>query len=220
VKSDPNQWPPIVGGVQRSRAAVKRRFMDAQQQRSRDTWRAVQAATDQSTIAVVEIEHQRRRQSAAWLASQSPHQKRASEILNVFDIEVKNVTRSPLATFLLHYICCEALGKLLIVSRENVPPYMIFQRKTDGGLEIHLTKLKSSVHRLGVPLSDAALDTVFLSGMKTAGQRSCRVLRNAVAHELQSDHVAEVNHRIAELTKHMADFIEGVRVRSEAGHLF
>lgn len=133
---------------------------------------------------------------------------------------MKNVTTSPLATFLLHYICCEALGKLLIGSRENTPPYLIFQRKADGGLEIQLAKLKSSIQRLNVPLSDAALDLVFLSTMKTAGQRSCRVLRNAVAHELHSDYVDEINHRITELIQPMTEFISEVRVRSGAGHIF
>jgi hypothetical protein len=199
VKSDPNQWPPTVGGVQRSRAAVKRRFMEAQQQRSRDTWRAVGDATFQSTIAVVEIEHQRRRQSAAWLASQSPHQRRATEIISVFDVEVRNVTTSPLVTFLLYYVCYEALGKLLIGSAKNTLPHEIFQPHST--VKIDLRSLRPAVMRLAIPISDAVLEAIFLSKMDTPGQRSCSVLRNAVLHGLRSDHLAEVNSRIAELTE-------------------
>jgi hypothetical protein len=180
--------------------------MEAHEQ-SRQGWRAAYEAS------------LRRRQSA-WLTSQSPHQKRASEILSVFDIEAKNVATSPLATFLLHYICCEALGKLLIGSRENKPPYIIFQRKADGGLEVHLGKLKPAIQQLRISLSDEVLDTVFLSEKKTAGQRSCRVLRNAVVHELHGDYVDEVNRRIAELTEAMTKLIVEVRVRSGGGHIF
>jgi hypothetical protein len=207
VKSDPNQWPPIVGGVQGSRAAVTRRFMEAQQQWSSDTWRAV-----------VEIEHQRRRQSAAWLASQSPHQRRATEIISVFEVEVRNVTTSPLATFLLHYVCCEALGKLLIGSAKNILPHEIFQHCST--VKIDLRSLRPAVMRLAIPISDAVLEAIFLSKMDTPGQRSCSVLRNAVLHGLRSDHLAEVNSRIAELTKPMSEFIGEVRVRSGAGHIF
>jgi hypothetical protein len=87
-------------------------------------------------------------------------------------------------------------------------------------VKIDLKSLRPAVMRLAIPISDGALHSVFQHDMKTAGQRSCLVLRNGVIHELQSDHVAEVNHRIAELTKHMADVIEGVRARSGAGHLF
>jgi len=129
----------------------------------------------------------------------------------VFDIEAKNVATSPLATFLLHYICCETLGKLLIGSRANKPPYIIFQRRADGGLEVDLRKLNPVIQRLGMPLSDDLLDTVFLSEKKTAGQRSCRVLRNAVVHELHGDYVDEVNRRIAELIEAMTKFILEVR---------
>ena len=206
MKSDQAQPVQIVG-IQRSRAAIRRRFVEAQQQRSRDTWRAVRAATQ-------------RRPQSAWLASQSVHQRRATEILRAFDVEVRNVTTSPLATFLLHYVCCEALGKLLIGSGQNIPPHEIFQPKTRGGIEIDLRKLNPAIQRLGIPVSDVVLDTVFHSQMETAGQRSCRVLRNAVLHELRGDHVAEVNRRIAELIKPMTDFIEGIRVRCGAGHVF
>jgi hypothetical protein len=180
--------------------------MEADRQRRADTWRAVRAAS------------QRRR--GAWLASQSVHQKRATEILGSFDIEVKNVTASPLATFILHYVCCEALGKLLIGSRGNIPPYKIFQPKSRSGIEIDLKKLNPAVDRLGIPVSDVMLGAIFLADRETPGQRSCRVLRNAVLHELRGDHVAEVNFRITELIKPMTDFIQGVRVRSGAGHIF
>jgi hypothetical protein len=37
VRSDPNQPAPIVVGVQRSRAALTRRFMEAERQRREDT---------------------------------------------------------------------------------------------------------------------------------------------------------------------------------------
>jgi hypothetical protein len=187
-----------------SRTAVTRRFMEARRQREQDNWRAVHAAVQ-------------RRREGAWLAFPSAHQSRATEILRAFDVEARNVGTSPLATFLLHYICCEALGKLLIGSREKIPPHKIFQR---GGIEIDLRKLSPTIRRLGIPVSDVALGSVFHTQMETAGQRSCRVLRNAVVHELRSDHVAEVNCRIAELITPMADFIEEVRVRSGFGHLF
>jgi hypothetical protein len=190
--------------AQRSRDAVRRRFMEAEQQRSAQ-WRSVQAAT-------------RRRRQGAWLAYQSAHQRRATEILSVFDVEVRSVAASALASFLLHYVCCEALGKLLIGSAKNILPHEIFQRSST--VNIDLRSLGPAVRRLAIPISDGALHIVFQGDMETAGQRSCRVLRNRVIHELQSDHVAEVNHRLPELTKHMADFIEGVRVRSGAGHLF
>jgi hypothetical protein len=206
VKSAESQWPPLVG-VQRNRTAIRRRFMEAERQRRNETWRAVQQTV-------------RPRRESAWLASQSAHQKRATEILGSFDIEVRNVTASPLATFLLHYICCEALGKLLIASRDNTPPYMIFQRKALGGIEIDLRKLSPAVDRLGIPVSGAILNGIFLSTKDTAGQRSCRVLRNAVIHELRGDHVAEIKSRIFELIQPMADFIEAVRVRSGSGHIF
>jgi hypothetical protein len=179
--------------------------MEADRQRREDTWRAVQQTV------------RRRRQSAAWRASQSPHQKRATEILSVFDVEVKNVATIPLANFVIHYICCEALGKLLIGSGRNTPPHEIFQI---GGIKIDLRSLTPAVHRLGIPVSDAILNGIFLADQQTAGERSCRVLRNAVLHELRGDHVAEVNFRITELIKPMEDFIQGVRVRSGAGHIF
>jgi hypothetical protein len=181
--------------------------MEADRQRRADTWRAVQQAV-------------RRRRENAWLASQSAHQKRATEILGSFDTEVKNIETSPLATFIFHYICCEALGKLLIGSRDNIPPYMVFKPISQRGIEIDLKKLNPAVARLGIPVSAVALGAIFLADQKTAGQRSCRVLRNAVLHELHGDHVAEVNSRITELIKPMSDFIQGVRLRSGAGHIF
>jgi hypothetical protein len=131
---------------------------------------------------------------------------------------VRSVAASRLAIFLLQYVCCEALGKLLIGSAKNILPHEIFQ--PNSRVKIDLRSLIPAVMRLAIPISDGALHSVFQRDMETAGQWSCLVLRNRVIHELQSDHVAEVNHRIAELTKHMADFIEGVRVRSGAGHLF
>ena len=134
------------------------------------------------------------------------------------DVEVRSVAASRLAIFLLNYVGCEALGKLLIGSTRNLPPHEIL--KPYSKVKIELTSLRPAVMRLAIPISDGTLHSVFQRDMKTAGRRSCLVLRNRVIHELQSDHVAEVNHRIAELTKHMADFIEGVRVRSWAGHLF
>jgi hypothetical protein len=194
---------PIAVRTQTNRS-VRRRFLEAQQQQRRETWRAVQAVS-------------RRRRQSAWLALQSAHQRRATQILGVFDAEVRNVTTSPLATFLLHYICCEALGKLLIGSRDNIPPYKILQYR---GTKIGLKKLKPAIHRLGSPVSDTVLETIFLRDRETAGERSCRALRNAILHELQSDHLAEVNRRITELTKDMKDFIEGIRVQSGAGHVF
>jgi hypothetical protein len=83
-----------------------------------------------------------------------------------------------------------------------------------------LGKLKPAIQRFGISLSDEVLDTVFLSEKKTAGRRSCRVLRNAVVHELHGDYVDEVNRRIAELIEAMTKFIVEVRVRSGAGHIF
>jgi hypothetical protein len=80
-----------VVSTQRSRAAVRRQFVEAERQRSAEWQRAVQAT--------------RRRREGAWLAFQSPHQRRATEILANFDVEVKKVTASPLATFILHYAC-------------------------------------------------------------------------------------------------------------------
>jgi hypothetical protein len=158
----------------------------------------------------------RRRRESAWLASQSVHQRRATEILNDFDAEVTKVAASSLASFVLHYVCCEALGKLLMGS-PNIPPYQIFLKDR---FKIDLKKLSPAVHRFGIPVSDAVLEAIFLSTMDTLGQRSCRVLRNAVLHGLRSDHLAEVNRRIAELTKPMSEFIGEVRVRSGAGHIF
>jgi hypothetical protein len=133
---------------------------------------------------------------------------------SAFDVEVRNVATSGLGNFLLHYICCEALGKLLIGSAKNILPHQIFQRSST--VNIDLRSLGPAARRLAIPISDGALHIVFQRDMETAGQRSCRVLRNGVIHELRSDHVAEVNHRLPELTKHMAVFIEGVRVRSGA----
>jgi hypothetical protein len=118
----------------------------------------------------------------------------------------------------LHYVCCEALGKLLIGSAKNIMPHEIFRPYSK--VTIDLRSLGPAVRRLAIPISDGELHSVFHGDMEPAGQRSCRVLRNGVIHALQSDHVAEVNHRLPELTKQMADFIEGVRVRSGAGHLF
>jgi hypothetical protein len=204
VKTDANQPAPIVIGVQRSRATVARRLMEAGRQRREASWRAAWASL-------------RRRHQSAWLASQSVHQSRATEILNDFDIEVTKVAASSLASFVLHYVCCEALGKLLMGS-PNIPPYQIFQN--GGQLKIDLKKLNPAVHRFGIPVSDAVLEAIFLSTMDTPGQRSCRVLRNAVLHGLRSDHLAEVNSRITELIKPMTEFIGEVRVRSGAGHIF
>jgi hypothetical protein len=177
--------------------------MEAERQRRGATWRAVQGTL--------------RRRRGAWLAFQSPHQRRATEILSVFDVEVSTAAASRLARFLLHYVCCEALAKLLIGSAKSIVPHEIFQPYK---VKIDLRSLIPAVRRLAIPISDAALHTVFQRDKETPGQRSCLVLRNRVIHELHRDHVTEVNDRIAELTKHMADFIEGVRVRSGAGHLF
>jgi hypothetical protein len=179
---------------------------EERRRRREDTWRAVQGTL--------------RRRRGAWLAYPSVHQRRVTEILNDFDVEVTKVAASSFASFVLHYVCCEALGKLLIGSRENIPPYQIFLSKFSGGIEIHLEKLKSAVQQFCIPVSEAVLKAIFLSTMDTAGQRSCRVLRNAVLHGLRSDHLAEVNRRIGELIKPMTEFIGEVRVRSGAGHIF
>ena len=62
MKSDPNQWPPIVGGGQRSRAAIAHRHLEAGLQRSEDNWHAA-----------VQASYQRRRQSA-WLVLFRPEE--------------------------------------------------------------------------------------------------------------------------------------------------
>jgi hypothetical protein len=194
---------PIFSGTQKSRAVLRRRVMEAAERLRAEMWRSDQAA--------------KRRRRGAWLAFQSPHQRRATETLSVFDVEVSTAAASRLASFLLHYVCCEALAKLLIGSAKSIVPHEIFQPYK---VKIDLRSLIPAVRRLAIPISDAALHTVFQRDKETPGQRSCLVLRNRVVHELHRDHVTEVNDRFAELTKPMEDFIEGVRVRSGAGHLF
>jgi hypothetical protein len=83
-----------------------------------------------------------------------------------------------------------------------------------------LRSLSPAVQRFGIPVSTEVLGAIFHVKMETAGQRSCRVLRNAILHELRNEHVAEVNRRITELTGLMTEFIGQVRVRSGAGHIF
>jgi hypothetical protein len=140
VKSELNPAGSVI--VSNRRAVMARRIRDEGRWRSQDTRRWIDAAR-----------RGRRRRESAWLASQSVHQRRATEILSVFDVELRNVATSPLANFILHYVCCEALGKLLIGSRDNIPPHIIFQRKTLGGIEIDLRKLSPTVDRLGIPIS-------------------------------------------------------------------
>jgi hypothetical protein len=146
---------PIFSETQKSRTVLRRQVMEAERQRRAEMWRSVQAAT-------------RRRRQGAWLAFQSPHQRRATEILSVFDVEVSTVAASRLASFLLHYVCCEALAKLLIGSAKSIVPHEIFQPYK---VKIDLRSLIPAVRRLAIPISDAALHTVFQRDKETAGLR-------------------------------------------------
>jgi len=149
-------------------------------------------------------------------STQSLHQKRASDVLTEFDALRASCTE-PVWLFILHYACCDALARLLIGSREAIPPHKVFSGK---GPKVDLRKVKSAQRRLRLRVSHRTLNLIFQTADRSRGHRSCRVLRNGLLHGLHAADRVEIVRRRKRLVTEMARFIEAVRFVAQRGHNF
>ena len=155
------------------------------------------------------------RNNALLESTPSAHQRRATEVLAEFDALSASSTEL-LWLFILHYVCCEALAKLLIGSRNGVPPHVALSEK---GPKIDLRKLKSINARLRLRITDKGLNRIFQQ-RSIKGHKSCRNLRNGLLHELRHADRQDIAYRGRALMIDMSRFIEAVRSVSNRGHIF
>jgi hypothetical protein len=135
---------------------------------------------------------------------QTPHQRRAIQVIHVLRAELPDVQNSMLATFLLFYFACEAIGKILQSANDGE----LVSEAFNPNKNIHVSKLGSALKHYHLDYSKTRLDGIFLA--KTKGgitKKSARMLRNGIVHSLNGLDIAEAKKRGSVLTNDMDDFV-------------
>ena len=130
-------------GHRRHDTAIRAAF-DAHRQQEEGARHAVRIAGQRQQSALAGI-----------LGSRSPHQKRIIEIHKEFRKEIATVPADGIASFLLHYACCEASARILIAASNGKPPH-----KAEGK-DIALNSLNHALEKYQIIIDPNLVRRVF-----------------------------------------------------------
>ncbi len=141
----------------------------------------------------------------------SKHQRRAIKVIRVFREENLLVWTSDLASFLLHYFCCEALAKIVQGAKANKP----LSKTLGKGTSVKLGSLKAALRKFHLTFDHVQLKRIFEAADVAIDRKSARALRNAIVHGLAYRDVQEVHNRGKSLITDMERFISVVERASD-----
>jgi hypothetical protein len=147
------------------------------------------------------------------LSAAEQSQVRADIVQKIQDINAKlneDGVRDSRDQFIERFIICETAYKIVLKKYLQVNNKYI----SDGNMIIQLTQVKTALKKAGYTLDKGLMERLFSgSGNYTvSGQKSARLLRNGIEHEMNVDDLQEVHDRLASLVTDMDSFITWIQV--------
>jgi hypothetical protein len=145
----------------------------------------------------------RRRHLAALIALPKEHHEKLREIRQSFRDELAGVAANSVASFMLHYFCCEASARVIHAARKGKAADWAFKKH-----ELKLDDISTAITRFGALLDHDFIKRVFgEDGRAPLSAASARRIRDKIAHEMNANAIAEVRSRTLQLFDDMREVI-------------
>lgn len=138
---------------------------------------------------------------------------RADIVRKIQDINAKlseHGVRDSRDQFLEKFVICETAYKIVLKKYLQVKK----QYTSDGQMRIQLSQVKAALKNAGYSFDEDLMERLFSgSGIYTvSGQKSARLLRNGIEHEMNVNDLQEVHDRLASLFADMDSFITWIQL--------
>jgi hypothetical protein len=148
----------------------------------------------------------------ALLARRTIHQKKVLEIQAIFRREFAQVPADGVASFLLHYFCCEASARVIVAARSGKTP----QQGLDQSEKLTLRSISEAMNSYTMNVQQSILTRVFGENSSSAyTAMSARRLRDKIVHSLSEKAIEEITRRSAELYEDMQTVISATGQKAD-----